>query len=212
MKENQIIIIEKHPRILRYTHWINVVFLSLMVWSGVLIYWANDAYYKIPDPVAETLSIQYKLAEGLSWHFFIMWAFIINGLVYLAFLFISGEWRELAFDRKIFKDTFFVILHDLHIKKEAPSQKGKFNAAQKIAYIGAILMAFGSLITGIAIYKPVTMGWITNLLGGYEAARFEHFVLMIGFIIFVIVHILQVMRAGWNNFRAMIAGYEIEKK
>ncbi|MBC7715007.1 MAG: cytochrome b/b6 domain-containing protein [Rhizobacter sp.] len=206
------IITEKHSRILRYTHWINVVFLSLMVWSGILIYWANDAYFKIPDPIAEKLSLQYKLAEGLSWHFFIMWGFLINGLVYLAYQIFSGEWRELAPRLGTFKDAVLVTLHDLHLRKSAPPMHGKFNAAQKLAYCGVILMAFGSIVTGIAIYKPVTMGWLTALLGGYEAARLEHFILMIGFILFVIVHILQVIKAGWNNFRAMIAGYEIEKK
>jgi thiosulfate reductase cytochrome b subunit len=208
----EIIIVEKHSLILRLTHWINVVYLSLMIWSGVLIYWANDIYIKIPNRIAEAFSIQYKLAEGLSWHFFIMWGFLINGLVYLAYQFISGEWKQLAPDKDIFRDAFFVMLHELHLKSLPPVMKGKFNAAQKLAYIGAILLAFGSLVTGIAIYKPVTMGWLTTLLGGYEAARLEHFILMLSFVLFIIIHIVQVIKAGWNNLRAMLAGYEIEKE
>ena len=41
------------------------------------------------------------------------------------------------------------------------------------------------------------------------AARFEHFWLMIGYIVFFVVHIAQVIRTGWNNFRAMVTGYEV---
>ena len=111
-----------------------------------------------------------------------------------------------------FKEAIFVTLHDLKIRKTAPLVIGKFNAAQRIAYTGVILMGAGMLITGLAIYKPVQAGWLTFLLGGYEAARFEHFMLTAGFVLFIIIHILQVMKAGWNNFRAMIAGYEIEKE
>ncbi len=37
----------------------------------------------------------------------------------------------------------------------------------------------------------------------------EHFALTIGYVLFFVIHIAQVIRAGWNNFRAMVAGYEL---
>jgi thiosulfate reductase cytochrome b subunit len=61
------------------------------------------------------------------------------------------------------------------------------------------------------IYKPVQLHYLTFLLGGYAAARLEHFILMIGFILFFMVHVVQVLKAGWNQFRAMVTGYEIKK-
>ena len=70
-------------------------------------------------------------------------------------------------------------------------------------------MGFGSLITGLAIYKPTQLHWITTLLGGYEMARWLHFLLTIGFCGFFLVHVGQVILAGWNNFRAMVSGYEL---
>ena len=51
---------------------------------------------------------------------------------------------------------------------------------------------------------------MTTLLGGYEMARWEHFWLTIGFCGFFVVHVVQVMMAGWNNFRSMVSGYEIK--
>ena len=182
-----------------------------MIWSGILIYWANQAYIKIPADWAEKLNLDYRLAEGMGWHFLLVWFLLLNGLFYLLFLIFSGEWRELIPTKQTFKEAPRVVLHDLKILKEAPPVNGKFNAAQKLAYTAAVLMGIGSVVTGFAIWKPVQLGWLTSLLGGYEAARLEHFILMVGFIIFIIIHVLQVIRAGWNNFRAMIAGYEIEK-
>jgi len=61
----------------------------------------------------------------------------------------------------------------------------------------------------LAIYKPTQFAWLTNLFGGYGAARFFHFWLMVFFVLFFVVHIAQVIRAGWNNFRAMVCGYEL---
>jgi hypothetical protein len=70
-------------------------------------------------------------------------------------------------------------------------------------------MGAGSLLTGLAIYKPVSFGWLTALLGGYEWARWEHFWLTVLYVLFFVVHVVQVILAGWNNFRSMIIGYEV---
>jgi thiosulfate reductase cytochrome b subunit len=106
------------------------------------------------------------------------------------------------------REALQVVLHDLHLSK-TPLPRRKFNGAQRLAYTGVILMGAGSLLTGLAIYKPIQFAWLTGLLGGYEMARWEHFLLVIGYVLFFIVHIAQVVRAGWNNFRAMITGYEL---
>ena len=71
-------------------------------------------------------------------------------------------------------------------------------------------MGAGSLLTGLAIYKPTQAHWLTTLLGGYEMARWEHFWLALGFCGFFAVHITQVVLAGWNNFRSMVSGLEVK--
>jgi thiosulfate reductase cytochrome b subunit len=53
------------------------------------------------------------------------------------------------------------------------------------------------------------VAWLTTLLGGYAWARWEHFLLTMGYLVFFVIHISQVVRAGWNNFRAMVTGYEV---
>ena len=188
---------DRHPLAIRWFHWVNFPVLAVMIWSGLLIYWANDVYrvgigrstlFKFfPDSFYFVLNIGFRLAEGMAWHFTFMWLFAVNGVLYVAYSVLSGEWRYLFPNR---------------------SQR-KFNVAQQFAYTGIILMGAGSVVTGLAIYKPIKIAWLTWLLGGYQVARFEHFCLTIGYILFFLVHIVQVFRAGWNTLRGMITGYEI---
>jgi thiosulfate reductase cytochrome b subunit len=214
-------IVEKHKLATRWMHWINFPVLTIMIWSGMLIYWANDVYNVrlggkvivkfFPEWFYKALHIPHRLAEGMAFHFVFMWIFIINGILYITYTLVSGEWRYLLPDRKAFREAWQVLLHDLHIRKTAPPQL-KYNAAQRIAYTMIIVMGIGSTITGFAIYKPVQVQWIMILCGGYEAARVEHFILTVGYVLFFLIHILQVIKAGWNNFRAMVAGFEVIKE
>jgi thiosulfate reductase cytochrome b subunit len=144
----------------------------------------------------------------MALHFFFMWLFAVNGLLYVLYTLISGEWRELLPNRHTLRDAWNVMLHDLRIRRE-PLPRTKFNGAQRLAYTGVILMGLGSLLTGLAIYKPVQFAWLTTLFGGYPMARFLHFWLTVGYVVFFLVHIAQVVRAGWNNFRAMVIGVEV---
>ncbi|HZX58520.1 MAG TPA: cytochrome b/b6 domain-containing protein [Mucilaginibacter sp.] len=209
---------EKHSLLMRWTHWVNFPILTIMIWSGMLIYWANDEYQItifghtfvrfFPDWFYNTLHIPMRLAEGMAFHFLFMWFFTLNGIFYVLYTIISGQWRQLVPQKKSFKEAWLVLLHDLHIRKTAPPQD-KYNAAQRIAYTAIIVMGFGSVITGLAIYKPVQFYYLTWLCGGYHLARIWHFALTIGYVLFFLIHVLQVILAGWNNFRSVISGFEV---
>ena len=213
-------VIKKHPLAIRWFHWINFPVIAIMIWSGMLIYWANDVYRLgfgnrtvlkfFPDSFYKALHIPFRLAEGMSLHFVFMWFFAINGFIYVLYLLFSGEWRLIVPNKKSLKESWLVVLHDLHIKKTSPPQK-KYNAAQRIAYTGVIIMGIGSVLTGLSIYKPVQFHTLCALLGGYEWARAEHFILTILFVLFFLVHLLQVILAGWNNFRSMVTGLDVLK-
>jgi thiosulfate reductase cytochrome b subunit len=199
-------------------HWINFPVLTMMVWSGLLIYWANavfaikvfgtEYFHFFPAWFYDALGIPFRLAEGIQLHFFFMWLFALNGVAYVLYTIISGEWRALVPIPGSFKRAPVVALHDIHIVKELPPQ-GKYNDAQRIAYTAVIAMGAGSVITGLAIYKPLQLAWLTSLLGGYEWARWEHFWLMVLFVLFFAVHIVQVALAGWTNFRSMVSGRDV---
>ena len=203
---------------MRWTHWVNFPILTIMIWSGMFIYWANDEYSItlfghtfvrfFPDWYYNLLHIPARLSEGMAWHFCFMWFFTLNGVLYITYTIISGDWREMVPQKKSFKEAWLVLLHDLHIRKMAPPQN-KYNAAQLIAYTAIIVMGIGSVITGLAIYKPVQFYYLVWICGGYHFARIIHFALTLGYVFFFLIHIVQVILAGWNNFRSVVSGFEV---
>ncbi len=209
---------KKHTLAVRWMHWINFPLLAMMIWSGLLIYWANAVYgfwlfgrelfHFFPAGFYDFLGIPYRLAEGLQLHFFFMWLFALNGAAYVVYTAVSGEWRALLPIPASFKRAPIITLHDVRIVKQPPPQ-GKYNDAQRISYTGVILMGAASVVSGLAIYKPLQLAWLTSLLGGYEWARWQHFWLMVLFVLFFVVHVVQVALAGWGNFRSMITGYDV---
>ena len=222
---------EKHPLAIRWFHWINFPVLTLMIWSGLMILWANNVFTlfghkvvtedSLTSPLAlydralgrnpkadSAYTLGFRLAEGMSWHFLFAWLFAINGALYVLYLLFSGEWRNLLPKRGSVRHAWLTVLHDLHLRKEPP-HVDKYNGAQRISYTAIVLMGFGSLLTGLAVYKPMQLSSLAGLLGGYTAARFEHFWLTVGFCGFFLVHVGQVVRTGWNNFRSMITGTEL---
>ncbi len=217
----------KHPLAIRWMHWVNFPLIFLMIWSGLLIYWndSDNAYhhphavYRVgiggvtlvrlfPAWFWKAIHAPFHVTQGLGIHFFFMWFFALNGIAYVLFLAFSGEWRFLVPEKGSLRDAIQVTLTDLHLRKEVPPQT-KYNGAQRFAYTGVILMGLGMLVSGLAIYKPTQAHWLTALLGGYEMARWEHFWLAMGFVAFFLVHVTQVVLAGWNNFRSMVSGREI---
>ena len=157
----------KHPLAIRWIHWVNFPVLFTMIWSGILIYWndSDNAYrhphaiYRIgigkvtllrlfPEWVYRQMNVPYHVTEGLGYHFFFMWIFALNGIAYVIFLVLSGEWRFLVPERRSLRDAIQVTLVDLHLRKGLPEQI-KYNGAQRIAYSSVILMGVGILVTGL---------------------------------------------------------------
>jgi len=74
----------KHPLAIRWFHWINFPVLFIMIWSGLLIYWANDVFrvgwasstlfHFFPQKFYEKFGLGSRLAEGMAWHFTLGWA------------------------------------------------------------------------------------------------------------------------------------------
>jgi thiosulfate reductase cytochrome b subunit len=209
---------EKHKLAARWFHWVNFPVLSIMIFSGLLIYWAYDPYridlggitlfHFFPGWFYDATHIDHKLALGMAFHFTFAWLFAINGIAYTLWTALSGEWRELLPQRKSFGEALQVVMHDMGFSVPLPPQ-GRYNAAQRITYTAIVIMGAFSLLTGLAIYKPVQLSWLAALLGGYEWARWEHFWLTMGYVGFFAIHIAQVIRAGFANFRSMVCGFDL---
>lgn len=206
-------------------HWINFPLLTVMIWSGLRIYWADRAdpfgvgigligwhwFDLFPDAFNEKLNLERQLARGLSFHFTFGWLFAANGLAYTLYLWRTGGWRHLLPDRHSLRDAPRVAAHDLHLTKKPLPPQGRYNGAQRLSYSLILVLGLFAILTGLAIYKPTQLSFLTALFGGYEMAKTIHFFITISFVLFFVVHLTQVAMAGFGNFWSMVSGYELQE-
>lgn len=209
--------VKRHGRVVRLTHWLNAVLLLGMIGSGLQIYGAYPDFgprgevFGGPNPwegegFPEWARLGGWLAGGLNWHFALAWPFVLTGLLYLGFLALSGEWRSLLFRLRDLRPALEMQLYYLRLRREHPSQ-GKHNALQKGAYSGIVAVGALAVLSGFAIYKPVQLGWLVSLFGGYELARYWHFVTVWIFVAFTALHVVLVFAADPASLRGMITGW-----
>lgn len=203
-------IYQKHSLTTRVLHWANFIVIAALVWTAFLLlsgtpelpysHWLSPGFYS-------ALHLDNRNDEGRVWHVLLSFIMIAVGAIYVVYLGVSRRWKTMVPNAASWKDAYLVVLNDLGIRRHAPTLK-KYNGAQRIAYTGVVLLGVGEVVTGLPIYfKDWTA--FANVLGGQDAIRAEHFAFMLGILAFVVVHLVQVTRAGWNNFRSMVIGIEV---
>jgi len=189
-----------HPLLVRITHWVNALAILAMVTSGWKIYNASPLFdFAFPDE----LTLGGWLAGALQWHFAAMWVLVLNGMLYLAYGVVSGHLRRRMLPispRALIGDVTNALRGRL-----AHDDLSVYNAAQKAAYLVAILLAVGLVLSGLAIWKPVQFYALASLMGDYEGARLLHFFCMSGLVLFVLVHVAMVILVP-KTFLTMITG------
>jgi Ni/Fe-hydrogenase b-type cytochrome subunit len=206
---------KRHHVVVRITHWINVIALTIMIGSGLRIFNAYPAFARKGEsfccypfehaPIPEKLTFGGWLAGARNWHFAMMWLLVVNGLVYLGFIYLHGEWRDLVPRRGIARDAWEMVKFYVAVRKDHPRQ-GKHNALQRLAYFGMPVVGVMAVVTGLAIWKPVQLAWLTNLMGGYVWARYWHFWAMLLLVALTIGHIFMVFTVDPYSIPAMITG------
>jgi thiosulfate reductase cytochrome b subunit len=189
-----------HPAWVRLTHWLNAIAVLVMIGSGWEIYNASPLFgFSFPG----SITLGGWLAGALLWHFAAMWLLAINGLIYVALGLVTGRFRskllpirrgELAADVKA--ALRFKLAHD---------DLARYNAVQRLLYAGIIVVGIVIVLSGLAIWKPVQLQWLTALFGGYDAARYVHFFCMAAIAGFLVVHVLLALIVP-KSLRAMVIG------
>jgi len=205
----------RHHPIVRITHWINVIAFTVMVGSGLRIFNAYPAFARRGETfccypfehhaIPATLTFGAWLGGARHWHFAMMWVLALNGLVYLAFVYLHGEWRDLVPRRGDLRDSWEMVKFYTFRRADHPRQ-GKHNALQKGAYFALPMLGVLAVVTGLAIWKPVQFAPLTGLLGGYVWARYWHFLVMIALVAMALGHVFMVFAVDPYSLRSMTTG------
>jgi len=203
------------PLTIRLTHWLNALVLAGMVASGLQVFGAYPAFAERgrdfccwPWPgfrFPEAVRLGGWLGGGLKWHLFLMWFFVLDGVVYVAFQVASGEWRRRVFRPRDVRGAWHMALYYLRLRRDKPHYE-IYNGLQKAAYSGTIALGALAVATGFALWKPVSLPLLATAFGGYAWTRFWHFLVVWGFVAFLVVHLIMTLVVDREATRSMIVG------
>ena len=217
-------VIRRHAWPVRLTHWINALAIFIMVGSGLNIFNAHPRLYwgqagadfdkpflalgAFPDWL--TLPSYLDLADARHWHFFFAWVLVANGALYLTWSLISRHiqrdlWPTAADLRAIPRSIVD------HIKLRHPTGEAakRYNILQRIAYLGLLALVAGMVVTGLCMSPgfDAFAPWLVAALGGRQSVRTLHFLFAFTIVLFIAVHLIEVVLAGpINEVRSMITG------
>ncbi len=215
----------RHPALVRISHWLNVVAVVVLIMSGLNIllahphlYWGvrstfADPWVSIP-PLPNWLLIPQgrNLAEARNYHFLFAWIFVANGLVYLAYGFLTGRFRRRILPSGMeLKGLGASVAEHARFRFPTDDHARTYNVIQKLTYAAMILIVLPMmLVTGLSMSPGFNAvgGVLLEVMGGRQSARTLHFIsagLIVGFIV---VHVGLVVWTGlFNNMRSMITGW-----
>jgi len=167
-------------------------------------------------PAWATIPSAKWLAMGRQWHLFFAWLFVINGLLFTAYVFASRHGtRDLAPTGTDLRGIGRSLKDHLILRHPTGDEAKRYNVLQKLAYVGILFIVAPLIVlTGLAMSPTIdtALPWLLTIFGGRQAARTIHFLACFSFVGFIVIHVVQVMLTGFfNNIRSMITGWFIVK-
>ncbi len=227
-------LVRRHHLVTRLWHWTNLVAVTVMLMSGLMIFNAHPRLYwgafganpdhawldfthvggGRPFPGWATIPSGYSLADARLWHFAFGWLLMIAIAGYLLWSLISGHIKRDLAPRaaELAPAHIWDDIKD-HARLKFPTGLAalRYNILQKLAY-GSVLFLLlpGMILTGLTMSPGMNaaLPWLLDVLGGRQSARSLHFLCAAGLVAFFIVHIAMVVLAGpINELRSMLSGW-----
>lgn len=174
--------------------------MIVMILSGWQIYDASPLFnFRFPH----SITLGGWLGGGLLWHFAAMWVLVTNGFLYIALGFITGRFRKKLFPIRVagLIDDTRAALHGTLSHEDI----AMYNDVQRLLYVGIITVAVVIVLSGLSMWKPVQFQTLAALFGGYDGARYVHFVCMAMIVAFLAVHLTLALLFP-KSIRAMLLG------
>ena len=176
-----------HPLVVRVTHWVNTVAITVMVMSGWQIYDASPLFgFTFPG----WATLGGWLGGAIAWHLAAMWLLVGNALVYFAYGLFGRH-----FMRSFLPLSPALVWRDLReaLAFRLQHRLGTYNAVQRLAYLVVLACGVLAFASGLALWKPVQLQLLDDVVGGYPVVRWIHFGAMAGLVGFFVIHIALVI-------------------
>ncbi len=178
---------------------------GVLGWSRVGEGWQARAW-----PAWITIPTGTDLADARHWHFFLAWILSLNGLAYLAWSLASRHvQRDLWPTWGDLKAIPRSVLDHVRLRHPVGEAAKRYNVLQRLAYLGLITAVAGMVATGLSMSPGIDAfaRWLPDLFGGRQSARTLHFLFASAIVLFIVIHLVEVVLAGpWNEVRSMVTG------
>jgi thiosulfate reductase cytochrome b subunit len=175
--------------------------MIVMIMSGWAIYNDEVIFGWLHFPAWMTIG---GGPEGaLQWHFLAMWILVLNGIAYVSYGLSTGRFR-----RMLLPIRFAELVSEIRAAaalKLAHDDLTRYNAVQRLLYVGIILVIILQVLSGLAIWKPVQFSELAYLFYSFQGARLVHFLCMVAIVGFVIVHVALALTVP-KTLIAMLTG------
>ena len=195
-----------HPLPVRIMHWLNAVAMFIMIGSGWKIYNDEVIFGWLHFP--EALTIGHWAQHGLQWHFFGMWIVAVNGAFYLTYGVATGRFRQMLLP--IYWHELIATIYDAMRLRLSHDDPTKYNTVQKMLYVGILCVGVLTVLSGVALWKPIQFSELLTLFGSFQAARLVHFLCMAAIVLFVIVHVSLALLVPHTLVAMVTGGPEID--
>jgi thiosulfate reductase cytochrome b subunit len=190
-----------HPLAIRVMHWTNAVAMIVMIGSGWAIYNDEVIFGLLHFPGWMTLGAG---PEGaLQWHFLAMWILALNGIVYLVYGLATGRFRRMLLPIRI-GEVIAEVRAALALRL-SHDDLTRYNAVQRLLYIGIILVGIVQVLSGLVVWKPVQFSELALLFYDFQTARLVHFLGMAAIVGFLLVHVALALLVP-RTLLAMLTG------
>jgi methionine sulfoxide reductase catalytic subunit len=169
-----------------------------------LLWTSTDEEISLPSWLA--LPGHKNLGMGRHWHFLCDGGWLLTGIAHYTLIFATGEWHRLVPESwSIIPGAWhsFLDYASFHLV-ETP---GAYNPLQQLSYFGIVfIIAPITIATGVAMSPSITgrFPWYLKIFGGRQPARSIHFLCMLAFTAFIIMHVLMVVLHGFGRELALI--------
>jgi thiosulfate reductase cytochrome b subunit len=227
----------RHTAVVRGTHWITTLcFFALLVTGIELVishprfYWGEAGnvltpplfQFRIPASRGTVpTGYGYVLPDQNGWsrylHFQAAWVAGLTALLYGAYGLFTSHFRKNLLPAR--SDLSWRALSNViaghlrfrpHGETEASPDKGSYNVVQRLTYLLVIFVLFPLMIwTGLAMSPAFVSAFpfTVTAFGGQQSARTIHFFGTVFLVVFVVIHIVMICRAGFGDrMRAMLTG------
>ncbi|NLU47181.1 MAG: Ni/Fe-hydrogenase, b-type cytochrome subunit [Syntrophomonadaceae bacterium] len=187
---------ERHSVWIRIFHWINMVAIMLLIFTGFYIH------------APQSFRLFGNMDGARMVHFAMAYVLCFGVVLRVYYAIAAKDAKNIVFNPKTDIPNLPSMMKYYLFMSDSHPYYGKYNPGQKAMYTGWLVMAIIQIITGFILYKPQVAFWanLGDYLGGDIAIRMVHLIVTWLFVLTILAHVYLDISEGIPVLKSMFTG------